>query len=82
MATKLTKSITREVTITDGGSLDGLTFIVTLGPEGIVFRQKNKVHRVLLPYSSAWVKAQVLAADAAVAKKPKRRVSRSLLRRS
>lgn len=81
MATKLGKPVAREVTVSDGGSLDALTMIFTLTAEGITIRQKNKSRSVLLPYSAAWLRANVLEADTVVAKKPRRRIRRgSLLR--
>ena len=50
--TRLTRPVTREVATLSGSSL-----IVTLSPEGVVFREKRRRTRFLLPYGVAFLEA-------------------------
>lgn len=59
MATKLNKPVTREI-----ATLRGAPLIVTLAPEGIVFREKKHKTRFLLPYGPAFLYAVRLKVDA------------------
>jgi hypothetical protein len=75
MATRLTKSVKREIV-----TPRGLTLIVTMTPEGLTFREKRRRKSYLLPYSVAFMKAVDLAVTAITADGRPKRVRRGLLR--
>lgn len=77
MATRLSKPVRRETDVTH----DGRAIICTMSSEGILLREKGRRTQYLLPYRHAFLQAARLQADAKVAAKPRRRVSRSLLTR-
>ncbi len=71
MATKLNKPVTREVT-----TLRGAPLMVTLAPEGIVFREKKRRMRFVLPYGHGFMSAAKLYVDAERRAKKAARVAR------
>lgn len=50
MATKLTKNVQREITVTDANGVEG-PVILTITPTGIEFRGKGKQRKLTLDYS-------------------------------
>lgn len=68
--TKWTKNVSREIETAAGRKL-----IVTLGAEGVLFREKGRRKSFLCPYPLGFMHAVRLA----VARPAKKRVSRSLL---
>ena len=73
--TDLTKAVRRMVR---GPTPRGTSLVVTLTPAGIELRQARTRTTFLLPWSTAYVRAAWLAADAT--RRTRRRPTRNLLR--
>lgn len=67
MPTKLTKPVTRVIEI------DGKPMNVTLGVNGITFREYKRRTAFLLPYGSAWLRAVTLFVEQQRREKAKKR---------